>query len=868
MEACADGEETGRRTETVDDAAAAAAAAARAAAEAAEAADGSSGTGGMNGQSQHRVKAVRTVGRSCARCKALRVGCDKKAPCALCLAEEKECVDGGWKRRGQSEGERLQAEAEELDKKRMRPDDEQDADVRLEVRGKIVKADAAAADGSRDRPAAKADGTTSTAAQQQPTAASTSGASTASSAAPASSSSSASSSVAGAASTDSSSAPSPSPSLIRTRSSILRHLLSLPSLEAEAGDQQPRAEEATAPAGVAEPAVLQLSAADVSDSSPPPHFLSDFSHLFPRPPLMSLSNSSIAFLNLWAHFMHSRRHPITGHHLCLQRRSVTAFDVYRAVVEQGGFHRVQQQHLYQTVMAALCLASPPFSPAASTLPGGPPVIVPSPLRPRSFLTDYYTRFLLAFELAYQWEKGRAPRAEAVATATASRTGRRRRRTATAVRNDLLKRLWPPAVHPYLFKERKEGEAAAARRDEAAEEEREDGEALGYVGMSRLKRSLSSGLTAETVSSMNRLLQLSWRVGRRQGGWEEDEPDDDDDGSDNFLIFHFDIVTELLQLLPHQPALQLSVRHAAPHPLLAPLLADTLAASIASSSPPFHTAALVVLHNLSLHPANHHRLAAHTSLLNLLSEAVVTQGRCFLAQEEEEMEEAERLSRRVLLRIMPAVNLLHVVRRDDLIVRLLAAAQACRDAALWTPAAAAAGGEDEDEVEDAELLLSGLIALLTNPHHSSNIPYLVSALPAAAFALLLSLASPALRLPQSVRHLSAQALAFYALSHQSFAEHIAAQGGLSLLLSLMETKGEKEAETRRAAAAALQAIASYCSLGGKGALQWSQVWRVEERIFAACCLDTDVSQLLMPVLQKSMQMQQQQADTARSAAALH
>ena len=259
-------------------------------------------------------------------------------------------------------------------------------------------------------------------------------------------------------------------------------------------------------------ALIDTAAAGGDPDALPPHFLTDFNHLIPRPPMLPLSSSPVAFLNLWAHFMHVQRRPITGHHIILQQRSVTAWDVYRVVTEHGGYHRVLTRRLFHSVLSSICHSSSPLSPAvlSTTLPGGPPLTIPT-LRPRTFLIDYYERFLYAFELAYQWEKGHAPGivpqpGRSVASVV---EGRRRKRKAPAgVKIDLLKRLWAPSYHSLLFKER------PAEDDGVVEEE----EPLGYVGMTRIKRSVGSGMVEEVSSAMNRLLRVSWRVGRRGGGW--------------------------------------------------------------------------------------------------------------------------------------------------------------------------------------------------------------------------------------------------------------------------------------------------------------------------------------------------------------
>ena len=87
-------------------------------------------------------------------------------------------------------------------------------------------------------------------------------------------------------------------------------------------------------------------------------FISDFNHLFPRPPLSSLSAVPTAFLNLWAHFMHKRKHSIVGHSVLMpatsasRLRHITAWDVYRSVVEHGGYHHVAQHALWHPCYAA------------------------------------------------------------------------------------------------------------------------------------------------------------------------------------------------------------------------------------------------------------------------------------------------------------------------------------------------------------------------------------------------------------------------------------------------------------------------------------------------------------------------------------
>ena len=649
---------------------------------------------------------------------------------------------------------------------------------------------------------------------------------------------------------------------------------------------------------------------DVDSASPfSPHFLPDFSHLIPRPPLLPLSSSSVAFHNLWAHFMHVQRRPITGHHVLLQHRSVTAWDVYRVVTEHGGYHRTLTHRLFHPVLSAICHSSPPVSPSvlSSPLPGGPPVPI-AHLHPRTFFIDYYERFLYPFELAYQWDKGTAPGVvpppgRTVASVVEGK--RRRRKTSGGVRADLLKRLWAPSYHAVLFKEKAGGGGgeedggggggAGGGGGVAGGEEEEP--ALGYVGMTRLKRSVESGVVEEVTAAINRLLRLTWRLAKGKGGGgggsgggggagagavEEDEVDDDEDASDACLLFHTDIISSLLPLLLHPPLHTPSLSFRSPHPSLTPLLVHSHLQNLASFTPDFHTATLVILHNLSLHPPSHHRLAAHTTALNVLAHVVCDPSTETVMHADGEGE-AWGLAVRAVMGVMGYVCVREVVRREELVRAMVGVLQRWLDGAVWggggREGGAEGGGreEEEEEVECVAAVLGGFVGLLTNPHHAVNIPYLLTVLPSPFFSLLLTLASPLTPSPL-IRNLATHALTFFCLSHRTFASRLVQVRGLPALMSVLCRGGkggeegvegggrvaegsDGEKELRRATAATVQAIVSYCVVSGgeearREGLLWSAVWKLEADIFTACCLDADVSALLVPALQRSALTRQQ------------
>ena len=604
----------------------------------------------------------------------------------------------------------------------------------------------------------------------------------------------------------------------------------------------------------------------------PPHFRSDLSHLIPRPPLLPLSGSPVAFLNLWAHFMHVQRRPITGHHVLLQQRSVTAWDVYRVVTEHGGYHHVLAQRSFHSVLSAICHSSPPAAAQAlaTQLPGGPAVTV-SALRPRTFLIDYYERFLYAFELAYQWEKGHAPGTVPLpgrSVASMVEGKRKRRKGAGAVKVDLLKRLWAPTFHTALFKDREKEDDAALIRERDEDE-------LGYVGVTRLKRSLGSGVTEEVTAAINRLLRLSWTAASKAGPWDEDDADDDEDGSDVCLLFHHDVISDLLDLLLYPPLHAPHLSHLSPSPVFTPLLVHEHLQNVASSSPDFHSAALIILHNLSSQPSNRHRFAAHTTALNVLAHIVVAPRAALLHVD---VDEGWTLSLKTLTHCMPAVNLTHVVRRTELVRAMTSVLQGFLDHALF-PDVDRDAADDAEDVEVVAAVLGGFIGLVTNPQHAANIPFLLGVLPSAFFSLLLSLASPLMAVLQ-VRHLAVHALTFYALSHRTFASRLVHARGLPVLLSFLTTpkpksgtEAESEREMCRATAATVQAIASYCTVAGgaeaaREGLQWEMLWRHEAELFTACCLDPDVAALLVPALQRSGSTRMQAEKAAEAALLAH
>ena len=628
-----------------------------------------------------------------------------------------------------------------------------------------------------------------------------------------------------------------------------------------------------------------------ADEVPPPpaDFLTDFNHLFPRPPLSSLSAVPTAFLNLWAHFMHKRKHSIVGHSVLLpatsasRLRHITAWDVYRSVVEHGGYHHVAQHALWHPVVRQVVLSShewdahaviPTAEGAADSegLTGGPPVPL-GVLRPRSFLQEYYEKFLLLFEMTYQWRKGstRPP----LDDAANKRRRAKRPRTALAFRNQLLNRLWPPevskAVHDSgrLLRQPQEADADDGDRSGAAVSEPE--EVWGYIGMQRLKRSLHGEVTEEVTWAVNRLLVLSERVARRRGGWEEKDVDDEDDSSDCNLLFVCELLDDLLRLLLYVPLVRASL--SVTHPALTPLLVTAHINTLVSSTPALalSSAVVTILHNLSLYYGNLRRLAANSTLVNLLVDA------CGTAEVWRGEAEEQAVLWGVLMRLTTALDLRVVVKRQQLLASMIDRLQHYLDTAVF-PLAEAAGDSDEDESgvaafassssEEAEEAVRGLISLVSNPHFSVNVPYLEAALPPSLFALLVALASP-LTPSAALRLLCCQSLAYFCLTSGAFVSHIVAGSGLPTLVACLHSSDDDEAgrELRRTCAAALQAIASLCILsakaggagggaqaagGGRGGgvrdpWVWREVKQYEVQLASACFRDADVNALLRHVL---------------------
>ena len=652
---------------------------------------------------------------------------------------------------------------------------------------------------------------------------------------------------------------------------------------------------------------------------PPADFITDFNHLFPRPPLSSLSVLPTAFLNLWAHFMHKRKHNIVGHSVLLPatsaspQRHITAWDVYRCVVEHGGYYHVAQHSLWQRVMRQIVLSAAEWDgqgvrfTAAGTAPaggsgggggegdlvltGGPPVPLPA-LKPRAFLTEYYERFLLLFEWTYQWRKGST-------RPTMDESEKRRRvkrpKTALAYRNLMLHRLWPPEVTKAITDSgqltKPQPPLPHSQPDDSPPpvHSAEPEEVLGYVGMQRLKRSLQSGVVEEVVWAVNRLLVLSERVARRRGGgvWEERELDDDEDSSDCNLVFVYELVDDLLRLLLYTPLVQDAV--SATHPALAPLLLTAHINTLVSSTPALSlsSAAVTILHNLSLFFGNLRRLAANTTLVNLLvdvsSTAEVWRG-----------EDDERtVLWCLLMRLTSAIDLRVVVRRQQLLGSIIERLRHYLDTALFPLVDV---GENGVVVADdlsagvssvkAEEAVRGLVSLISNAHFSVNVPYLEAALPPSVFALLVLLTSP-LTPSASLRLATAQSLAFFSLTAGTFVHHIVDAHGLHTLVNCLEATtddSDSGRELRRTCAAAVQAIVSCCvrsaaaaakgggaaagSDGGvRDAMLWEEVKALEEQLALACFKDADVNALLRHVL-STIEKERQEGKRKQAAHASH
>ena len=613
-----------------------------------------------------------------------------------------------------------------------------------------------------------------------------------------------------------------------------------------------------------------------SDELPPTSvdFITDFNHLFPRPPLSSLSAVPTAFLNLWAHFMHKRKHSIVGHSVLLPAtsasppRQITAWDVYRSVIEHGGYHHVSQHALWQRVMRHIVLSStewdgqPVRTTAEATsaasegsgLTGGPPVPL-SVLRPRTFLSEYYEKLLLLFEYTYQWRRG--------STRPSLDEGDKKRRvkrhkTALATRNLLLNRLWPPEVTKAIhdsgrLSKQHDTDEADDRKDAAGEPE----EVLGYIGMQRLKRSLQSGVTDEVVWAVNRLLVLSERVARKRGGWEEKEADDDDDSSDCNLLFVYELVDDLLCLVLYTPLVRAAL--SASHPALTPLLLTAHINTLVSSTPALalSSAIVTILHNLSLYYGNLRRLASNTTLVNMLVDVSST------ADVWRGDDEERAVMWGVLMRLMSVIDLRVVLRRQQLLASMIERLRLYLDTALFPLVEADESGEVQsdalagDSAEEAEEAVRGLVSLVSNPHYSVNVPYLEAALPPSLFALLVILASP-LTPSLPLRLLCCQSLAFFCLSAGTFVSHIVSARGLHSLTAGLEATDDSDSgkELRRTCAAALQAIVSWCvtpvkagsgSGGMRDAMLWGEVKQREEQLASACFRDADVNALLKHVL---------------------
>ena len=607
-------------------------------------------------------------------------------------------------------------------------------------------------------------------------------------------------------------------------------------------------------------------------------FIGDFNHLFPRPPLSSLSSVPTAFLNLWAHFMHKRKQSIVGHSVLLPAtsasplRHITAWDVYRSVVEHGGYHHVVQHALWHRVMRQIVLSSTEWDgkPVRTTaeaagagegdgLTGGPPVPL-SVLKPRSFLTEYYEKFLFLFEWTYQWRKGSThPSLEEGEKDKKRRV--KRPKTALSYRNQLLNRLWPievaKAVHDSGRQARLSETDEGGQTDVAA---REPAEVLGYIGMQRLKRSLQSTVTDEVVWAVNRLLVLSERVARKRGGWEEKEVDDDDDSSDCNLLFVYELLDDLLRLLLYAPLIRTTI--SAAHPALTPLLLTAHINTLVSSTPALalSSAVVTILNNLSLYYGNMRRLAANTTLVNMLVDV------CSTASVWRGEEEERAVLWGVLMRLMSAVDLRVVVRRQQLLASIIERLRQYLDTALFPLVGVGESEEvEEDELagasgEEAEEAVRGLLNLLASPHFSVNVPYLEASLPPSLFALLVILASP-LTPSTSLRLLCCQSLAFFCLSSGAFVTPIVAGRGLRTLVASLQSTDESDdgKELRRTCAAAVQAIVSWCVIPGKagsgsgsgGGVRdpwiWREVKQQEELLAAACFRDADVNALLRHVL---------------------
>jgi len=381
-------------------------------------------------------------------------------------------------------------------------------------------------------------------------------------------------------------------------------------------------------------------------------------------------------------------------------------------------------------------------------------------------------------------------------------------------------------------------------------------------MQRLKRSLQSTVTDEVTWAVNRLLVLSERVARKRGGWEEKEVDDDDDSSDCNLLFVFELVDDLLGLMLYTPLLEATV--SASHPALTPLLVTAHINTLVSSTPALalSSAAVTILHNLSLYYGNLRRLAANTTLVNLLVDV------CSTADVWRGDEEDRPVLWGVLMRLMSTIDLRVVVRRQQLLASMIVRLRHYLDTALFP--LVDTGESDEVEADDlggasseeAEEAVRGLVSVVSSPHFSVNVPYLEAALPPSLFALLVVLASPLTPSP-SLRLLCCQSLAFLCLTSATFVSHIVTGRGLHTLVACLQSTDESDTakELRRTCAAAVQAIVSWCatpvkaaagagSSGGGGVRYpwvWSEVKQREEQLASACFRDADVNALLRHVL---------------------
>lgn len=566
-----------------------------------------------------------------------------------------------------------------------------------------------------------------------------------------------------------------------------------------------------------------------------PNFICDFTPILPRTPHLSITDQSINWLNVWARFQHRASRPIKGHCCLIQDRLITAFDIYRAVIERGGYGAVMNRAngsfdvMKAAVMRAKLIKQSSDQTRIQSMPGGPPLVIKD-LKPRTFLIDYYERFLYHFEHANQWKPGTAPLIDLtkpIALQFIDPLIKRaiNPRAVDVARVQLLKSLWQPRFHKGVSEALKQSNKSSNTPVHLDVQ-------LGFTGAAVLVTLLQSEQLADVTRASNELLEISMQVAQSTA-----VDDYDDDCSDIAMLFGAGLLTSLLAMLNTEDRhtdvrLPVNVRR---------FQAQFFQTRLAQMWPDFHTVALVIMNNLSQHRLCQVHMANDIKFINTISHLAFHEPSGVLPSQQEQTAE---IAASVLLRLTSILDMKQLYRRDEWFEQHCALVISMVNDLLQHQSV------DDCDVECAQFI-NGLTNLVLNSHSSSNIVEVFRLLPPAFFGSLVYLITPScvIAAPKSSER-AIDFLLFASLQDVCFAHRFFEAHSLDVLTDIVNEEGTSPEieQRRRAAAASIQAIIAR-SLKPSWKHPWTGFEPIWSRLFLASARDEDVGLLIAPLLEE-------------------